>query len=708
MKLTSIKEKIRELTNVNDFELVEATRGGKLELGEFCVLGLQSGHFAAVNKATAEVTYYAADGAPDPTLFEAQIEALFTEKIAEFHGALSEASYVYILEKENPPFKADLKAKRDHYQHLSSFDVTWIKAPSHAYTQLVFKSLYKPGTRYLVLGDRTHEIEPIGPNFVRRKSIKDWHVNMRSDFIEINALGSTPEAFYYSSNYKNGVLKMPISHPKSHIMTLAPLKYWQDMGIFWRTTTKGREYLCFEAIRNYLMEKAAKVGTYSSSNMLSSGYYWNNEIKRCYARSGFITYGVAPSGVDHSYGRYIYVPKLPERRVRIEFLREIFDTFCWSEPYMGRVLLGWVLLAPFCGALEFRPHCWINGETSAGKTWIFENVVCSLLGSLYCGFTMGTTEAGLIRGLQGMALPVVHDEFESDQNFKKSAKMSLIEFFRGCSTSAGDKMSLTKGMQGGNSTQSFKSSCMAVLGSIKNCLDTPQDAARFLMLSLDKKKRKTEFQTIRHRCEGCADELHDMFKVHIDTAFHKFGAILHNIKYYEEKIKGHYPELNHHSARCIAGINGILKFYNIEFDSNDIKKIVDNYQNYVIRESDNILDDILLESFWHDGQNRNLLYYIRGAVRRMGKSDGIYDVALKWHGIKIDMDGSKVNVVFNSRNRMFNHNVAKKLGARNWRQLLLNEGCAEQISERSFIIKDLFSYIGGVDGNNKGKESEQA
>ena len=708
MKLTSIKEKIRELTSVQDFELIESTRTGQLEVGDFCVFGLPDGHFACAEKATGKVHYYSKDGDTNPALFSAQIEALYAEEIAKFHGPLKEASYIYITEKDYPPFKARLKAKRDQFQHLSSFDVMWVNAPTYEFTQMVFKKLYKAGTRYLVIGPRTHEIEPIGANFVRRASYDDWHVNMRSDFIEINALGSTPEAFYYSSNYKNGVLKMPISHPKAHIMTLAPLKYWQDMGIFWRTGKRGQDYLCIDAIRNYLMEMAAKVGTYSVSNMLSSGYYWNNETKRCYARSGFITYGTAPSGVDHSYGRYIYVPKLPERRVRIEFFREVFDTFCWSEPYMGRVLLGWVLLAPFCGALEFRPHCWINGETSAGKTWIFENVVCSMLGSLYCGFTMGTTEAGLIRGLEGMALPVVHDEFESDQSFKKSAKMSLIEFFRGCSTSAGDKMSLTKGMQGGNATQSFKSSCMAILGSIKNCLDTPQDAARFLMLSLDKKKRQAKFKDVRPRCEGCADELHEMFKVHIDKAFHEFGSILHNIKYYEDKIKGAYPDLNHHSVRCIAGINGMLKFYDMAFSSEDIKKIVDNYENYVIRESDNILDSILLESFWHDGQNKNLLYYIRGAVRRWGQQDGVYDVALKWHGIKLDVDGKRVNVTFNSRNRVFKHNVINRLGAKNWKQLLLNEGCAEPISDRCFIIKDLFSYIGGLDGDNKGKESEQA
>ena len=708
MKLASIKQKIRELTNVRKFELTDAQREGKLELGEFFVFGLRDGHFAAAHKTSGEVQYFAISGDPKPALFQAQIEALYSETLASCMGSVVRASYVYILPEDYPPFKSNLQAERDNYQHLSSFDVTWIKAPTKALTQIAFKMLYKTGTRYIVLGAREHEIEPIGPNFVRRASLKDWHVNMRSDFIEINALGSTSDAFYYSSNYKNGVLKMPISHPKTHILALAPKKYWADMGIFWKKARNGKEYLCFEMVGEYLQSLSAKVGEYSLTNMLSSGYYFNSKTSKCYARSGFITYGVAPKGVQHAYGRYIYVPKMPEREPRIKFLREIFDSFCWAEPHMGRVLLGWVLLAPFSGALKFRPHCWINGETSAGKTWVFENVVCPLLGDLYCGFTMGTTEAGLIRGLQGMALPVVHDEFESDQQNKAVHKQRLVEFFRGCSTSTGDQMSITKGVQGGNATQSFKSACMVLLGSIKNCLETPQDTARFIVLELNKRMRKKIFNEVRYKCEGNASELNDIFKVHVDKVFHEFKSVLYNIRRSEKNIKESYPDLSDHSARCIAGVDGMLKFYGMELNPEELKKTVDKFKIHAIRESDNMLDSIFLQEFWHDSHKRNLLYYIRGAIRRLGQKDGVYDNTLKWFGIKMHVEGKKVDITINTRNRIFAHYIGKNMGARNWRALLMNDERVEPISDQSFKISDLFSYIGGVDGNSKGKESEQA
>ena len=708
MTLSNIKNRIKEMAQSDaEFELTESIKLREIKVGRLRVFGLPDGHFAAADVETGVVEYFATRNDAEPALFAAQIEALFEERLKTFTGPLVSASYVYVFEADNPQFKAHLKAKRDDFQHLSSFDVTWIKAPTAAFTQMAFKRLYKTGTRYLIMGPREHEIEPVGPNFVRRKDPDNWHVNMRSDFIEINALGSTHEAFYYSSNYKNGVIRVPISHPKAHILTLAPMKYWEDMGIFWRKGRDGKSHLDFEAIRNYLMSLSAEMGEYTLVQMLSSGYYYNPESERCYARSGFITYGAAPKDVIHAYGRPIYVPKSPESKVQIKLLCEIFDSFCWSEPYMGRVLLGWVLLAPFSGALKFRPHCWINGETSAGKTWIFENVVCPLLGSLYCGFTMGTTEAGLIRGLEGMALPVVHDEFESDQDFKKSAKMSLIEFFRGCSTSAGDNMSIKKGMQGSaNTVQSFKSACMVLLGSIRNCLETPQDSSRFLVLDLDKQKRKPEFKKIRDICEKDTGNLHNIFKVHVDTAFHNFKMILHHIKRWEDKLKEQYPDLNHHSARCIAGINGMLKFYDIEIEN--VEKMVDKFENYAISEADNILDHIFFQQFWYEGQRKNLLYYVRGAARRVGQEDTLYGPALRIHGMTVERAGARVDLYISVRNRAFNFNIVKPMGVRNWLSLLTNDHRIKAVNSNKIVIKDVFSYIGGLNEDTKRQAADEA
>ena len=694
LKLVQIKKQILDKTKWSRLELTELKRKEKMRRGKFVALGAEDG-FCLINTESGEVNVWGVSKWNPLKYLNVQ-----------GHGPKCLDSYIYIAPDQDSAAKlrARLAVERDRHQHLCSHGVTWIDCKTPYFTQHAFKLVTHPEARVIIIGKRKHEIEQVGANVIRRESLDNWHVNMRSDFIEITALGSTPDAFYYSSNYKNGMLKVPVSHPKSHLLALAPQEYWEKTGRFWSIDKKrGHEFLDFDKIGQYLMTLSAKTGEFTAANMLSSGYYWNEKTKKCYARSGYITSGVAPEGVQHAYGRYIYVPKVPEEKVNISFFKRVFNSLCWADDYQAKVLLGWVLLAPFSGALKYRPHCWINGESSAGKTWVFENVIMPMLGKLSCGFTMGTTEAGLIRGLMGMALPIVHDEFESDSQSKSDTKRNLIEFFRGCSTSTGHTMSLTKGSRMGDFTQQFKACSMVLLGSIRNSLTTPQDASRFLTIELDRNKRKAEFKQIRYICEKGHDNLHNMFKAHIDRTFYNFDKVLARIEKRERQLMDENPDVTFHSLRCIAALDGMLHFYGLDFTKEEIKKMLDKFKMHDIKESESLLDQIFFTQFWSYSHKTCIDTMLRNAISRMlaDKQHDFFDGELKRLGVQFKItDAGDAHVVLCHENRVFRHEIVKHLKAKNWRQLMLSDRRVEPVSERSIVIKNYLSFVGGDYGDN--------
>lgn len=99
-------------------------------------------------------------------------------------------------------------------------------------------------------------------------------------------------------------------------------------------------------------------------------------------------------------------------------LRKICELPSWRDPLSGLLLAGWLVAAPICAALEWRPHVWITGPSGAGKTTVVNQIVKKVMGAMSMNVEGGTTESG-IRNLMGYDVrPVVFDEAEGDGSKK--------------------------------------------------------------------------------------------------------------------------------------------------------------------------------------------------------------------------------------------------------------------------------------------------
>lgn len=110
-------------------------------------------------------------------------------------------------------------------------------------------------------------------------------------------------------------------------------------------------------------------------------------------------------------------------------LRKICEMVTWENPLSGALLAGWLVVAPICAALNYRPHIYLTGEAESGKSTVLNEIIKPVLGRMAMNVDGGTTEPA-IRDMMGHdGRPLVYDEAEPSPSM-----VAVIELARKAST----------------------------------------------------------------------------------------------------------------------------------------------------------------------------------------------------------------------------------------------------------------------------------
>lgn len=160
-----------------------------------------------------------------------------------------------------------------------------------------------------------------------------------------------------------------------------------------------------------------------------------------------------------------------------ERLLHLLQKFSWRRPQDAVLLLGWLAVAAICGALAWRPHCFVYGPAVSGKSTI-HRLASAILRPLGVSIDGQSSEAGIRQVLGCDSLPVIVDEFETDQSATRLA--GVIRLARSASSA---ESPVLRGTQGGQAIQysirtAFFFSAINVTGM------NPADETRILFLEL--------------------------------------------------------------------------------------------------------------------------------------------------------------------------------------------------------------------------------
>lgn len=297
-------------------------------------------------------------------------------------------------------------------------------------------------------------------------------------------LGFDDGGYFYQPGDTGQVLRLSRSaHSATNLLGLADLSYWETIfpgarGVNWNSAVSS------------LFRQQAAVGVYSPDRIRGRGAWWDDGRSVLHLGDRLIVDGIthpvtAPPPSRFNYQRLatLDLPAHLEPLTDQEGMQllDLGCRFLWEMPASGLLMAGWVALAPICGALSWRPHCWLTASAGSGKTALLDRYVGTLLDALALWPEGTTTEAFIRQELRSDALPVVFDEAESNEKADRDRIQSILALARVASSSG--RGVIGKGSADGQA-QRFTVRSMFLLCSISTALKQGADQSRFAQLTL--------------------------------------------------------------------------------------------------------------------------------------------------------------------------------------------------------------------------------
>jgi len=295
-------------------------------------------------------------------------------------------------------------------------------------------------------------------------------------------LGFDHGVYYYLPRGSQQVIPLKTSeHGRAHLISLAHIRFWESkypkkVGADW------------EAAANDLMRACEKTGVYESKRIRGCGA-WYDSGRIVLNLGDHLRVDGKPmevSAID-SYNIYEAGPRSeithcpPVSKSDAVNLAEICESLYWDKPIFGKLLAGWCVIAPICGALNWRPHIWLTGGAGTGKTFVMNNIIKPILGPAALHVQSATTEAGIRQTLKNDAWPILFDESEGEDRAGQKRIQVILELMRQASSDTG--ASILKGTQHGKA-MAFQIRSMFCMSSIGVNITQHADQGRISVLSL--------------------------------------------------------------------------------------------------------------------------------------------------------------------------------------------------------------------------------
>lgn len=292
------------------------------------------------------------------------------------------------------------------------------------------------------------------------------------------------QAYYFLSKGSSQVIRLTAGSISANtLLQLAPLAYWEERF-------RGKSPFNSTAAFNWIIAEANLKGPFKEKYLRGRGAWMDEGRTVIHAGDRLLVDG-KPMNIGSLKSRYIYEVDeelgyrdvLPLPTQQSARLMELMKRISWDRDINSYLMAGWLVIAPICGALTWRPHIWLTGAAGTGKSWIFNKIVRHMLGATCVSVQSETSEAGLRQVLKHDALPVVFDEAEGADKKAHERMQSVLGLMRASSAEDGGVMA--KGTAGGTAKTFRIRSCFA-FASIAVQLAQQSDRTRVTVLGLKK------------------------------------------------------------------------------------------------------------------------------------------------------------------------------------------------------------------------------
>lgn len=333
-------------------------------------------------------------------------------------------------------------------------------------------------------------------------------------------LGYDSGTYYFISNQNPQIQKMSSSAigASSGLLRLQPLEYWQALY-----PSRSGDGVSWLDAANNLMDKCHIKGVFKPDNIRGVGaWHENGEFvyhlgNQLYVKNKYQNLHKNNLDSDYIYDLGEKMPKLstePLTLAQCEKLLNISNLINWTAPESGVFFLGWLVVSQLGGYLQWRPHAWLSGPSGSGKSYIMENIVKTILEGHFRYFIGSSTEAGIRQTVKKSSLPVIFDEFETNDANSHHRVGAVLELARQASSDSSGIV--VKGTADGAANE-FKAQFAMLAASVRASIIHEEDENRFTMLELRRNSSRNadQFEKLNALVVSLTDEYGDQLRARI-------------------------------------------------------------------------------------------------------------------------------------------------------------------------------------------------
>ena len=294
--------------------------------------------------------------------------------------------------------------------------------------------------------------------------------------------------FYYSVSARQVTSLTAAQHSRAELCAMASQSYWYRA---YQHHAGENGALSWPSVAAEMMESCRRAGVYDPDRVRGRGVWLDDGRIVAHLGDRLVVDG-HPAPLVLPGSRRIYEVGLPILPVsdglpvplsvrEAIWLEKICRSLRWQNRDAGRMLGGWLVLAPICGALEWRPSVWITGGAGAGKSWIARNIIRHVLGFASLFVALSTTAPGVRRALNAEALPVIFDEGEPDNATDRQRLQAILALVRQASAES-DAVIMQASQDGG--VASYRMRTMMCFQSVNTPVYSQADLGRVEILGL--------------------------------------------------------------------------------------------------------------------------------------------------------------------------------------------------------------------------------
>lgn len=369
------------------------------------------------------------------------------------------------------------------------------------------------------------------------------------------------------------------SSQKRVLLQLAPEQFWE---MNFPPESKNAK-MNVEAAHTWLIEQSQSVGFYNSLHTRGLGI-WRDK-KDIVFNNGDMPLDKNGKLINEKESKYHYVNK--KEKLRFDNCKEATTEDCgkllklfiandFMNDFDALKTMCWSLFAPYGGIVDWRPHIWINGKSSSGKSALVEKYIAPLIGfDRYRRGTSDSTTASIYRDAEG-SLPFVLDEMEGNTQADRMRVQDVLKVIRNSSSNVSNTRTIAN-KDGGVDTQTIHS--MFMLLSVNHVLEGETFENRFLLSEL----KSQHGSDMNKKIKACRDLLKD-------DCFNDFGSFrrrifnhIDNILYNIEVVRDLLSETDSiRDADNLAPIFAVLCACMYDDSKLDTNEKLMNYKKNVI------------------------------------------------------------------------------------------------------------------------------